>query len=393
MSDSAADFYAAIPPFDRFDDVVDEARYRALPEDWLIGVSDVVNSTGAIADGRYKAVNVVGASTIAAVFNALDGASFPFVFGGDGAAFAIPASAREKAERALAAARRWAGEEVGLSLRAALVPVVDIERAGQTVSVARFKVSPDLSYAMFAGGGIAWAEAEMKAGRYEVAPAPPGTKPDLTGLSCRFMPIGARRGEVLSLLARPRPGASREAFKTLVRQVLDIIAQASERGGSPMPEDGPRFVWPPRNLGLETRAMSGHGGRAGRAAFILLQHLFLNALQAVGAKLPRFDPKAYRREVTMNTDFRKFGDGLMLTVDCAPDVIVRLEEVLERAGAEGIADHGLHRQDAALMTCFVPSPFAHDHMHFVDGAAGGYAKAAEMLKRQLSSSRSPSSSP
>jgi hypothetical protein len=35
------------------------------------------------------------------------------------------------------------------------------------------------------------------------------------------------------------------------------------------------------------------------------------------------------------------------------------------------------------MTCFVPDPYAKDHMHFVDGAAGGYARAAEMLKAAL----------
>ena len=28
------------------------------------------------------------------------------------------------------------------------------------------------------------------------------------------------------------------------------------------------------------------------------------------------------------------------------------------------------------MTCFVPSPTRSDHVHFVDGAAGGYAAAA-----------------
>ena len=37
------------------------------------------------------------------------------------------------------------------------------------------------------------------------------------------------------------------------------------------------------------------------------------------------------------------------------------------------------------MTCFVPSPFAHDHMHIVDGAGGGYARAAEMLKAEIAS--------
>jgi hypothetical protein len=35
------------------------------------------------------------------------------------------------------------------------------------------------------------------------------------------------------------------------------------------------------------------------------------------------------------------------------------------------------------MTCIVPSPFANDHMHFVDGANGGYARAAEALKASM----------
>jgi hypothetical protein len=35
------------------------------------------------------------------------------------------------------------------------------------------------------------------------------------------------------------------------------------------------------------------------------------------------------------------------------------------------------------MTCVVPSPLAGDHMHFIDGAAGGYAMAAAMLKKMM----------
>ena len=32
------------------------------------------------------------------------------------------------------------------------------------------------------------------------------------------------------------------------------------------------------------------------------------------------------------------------------------------------------------MTCIVPSPLTRDHLHFIDGAAGGYAMAATFLK-------------
>ncbi len=89
-------FYAGLKPFARFADVLDLSRYRPLPADWHVGTADVVNSTGAIAEGRYKAVNMVGASVISAALNDLEGMSFPFVFGGDGAALAVPASGLDR---------------------------------------------------------------------------------------------------------------------------------------------------------------------------------------------------------------------------------------------------------------------------------------------------------
>jgi hypothetical protein len=35
-----------------------------------------------------------------------------------------------------------------------------------------------------------------------------------------------------------------------------------------------------------------------------------------------------------------------------------------------------------LITCFVINPMQRDHMHFIDGAAGGYALAATQLKEK-----------
>jgi hypothetical protein len=33
-----------------------------------------------------------------------------------------------------------------------------------------------------------------------------------------------------------------------------------------------------------------------------------------------------------------------------------------------------------MVTCFVPSAMTDDHVHFVDGAAGGYARAAAAMR-------------
>jgi hypothetical protein len=75
-----------------------------------------------------------------------------------------------------------------------------------------------------------------------------------------------------------------------------------------------------------------------------------------------------------------------MTIDCSPETLGKIEERLGSAAEQGIVEYGLHGQSAALMTCIVPSATASDHLHFVDGAEGGYAKAAEAMKRQARTS-------
>ncbi|MGY3652840.1 hypothetical protein ACVWW2_008131 [Bradyrhizobium sp. LM4.3] len=100
---SAASFYGSIPVFRCFTSLMDPALYSPLPDDWSVGVADIVDSTKAIAAQRYKAVNMAGAAVIAAVTNALEGREFPFVFGGDGASFAVAPRDLEPVREALAA--------------------------------------------------------------------------------------------------------------------------------------------------------------------------------------------------------------------------------------------------------------------------------------------------
>ncbi len=103
---------------------------------------------------------------------------------------AISIAARE----ALAATAIWVEESLNLVMRVALVPVAAMRAQGLDVRVARFGPSPNLSYAMFSGGGLGWAEAAMKRGEFAVPAAHPGTQPDLSGLvlPVRGNPLGAR---------------------------------------------------------------------------------------------------------------------------------------------------------------------------------------------------------
>lgn len=378
MTTSVDPFYDSVPVETDFERLAQPDPFRPVPDDWIIGTADIVDSTGEIARGRYKTVNVVGASVIAAVVNALDNRAFPYVFAGDGAAFAVPGSLEHEVRGVLASLRRWAEEEFGIALRAALVPVRRARAAGRDLRVARFAASAGVDYAMFSGRGLAWAEEQMKQGRNMVDPAPPGAQPDLTGLSCRWSNARARNGCILSLVAEPTDGTPEAVFAELVARISDL-SKGLARGGHPLPETGPPIRWPPPGL-----TQDAHLSRRGRSlalqrALLLGQNLLIWVMFKTGLRLGSFEPGHYARMVSANADFRKIDDGLKMTLDCDPATQAEIESVLEDAHRAGQIRYGLHSQDEAMITCFVPSATEDDHVHFVDGAAGGYTQAAARM--------------
>jgi hypothetical protein len=374
------DFYERLPVFRDFTQVMEPARFRPLPGDWIVGVADVVQSTRAIRENRYKAVNMAGAAVIVAVTNALKGRDFPFVFGGDGASFAVAAADAGPAREALAATATWVKEDLDLTLRVGMVPVAGIRAHGHDVRVARYAPSEHISIAMFAGGGIAFADAAMKRGESAVAPAPPGAHPDLFGLSCRYEEIPASRGLVLSLVVASAPDGSPEAFRAAVEHIATIV-ERTPGASRPVPGQNLRFAWPTAGADLEARAARRPGEPIWlRKIKVLLQNTLYFLIMRSGIRIGPFIPAQYTRELIDNSDFRKFDDTLRMVLDCTPGLADEIERHLADCARKGIVRYGTHRQDAAMMTCFAPHPANPKHVHFIDGAMGGYAVAASMMK-------------
>jgi Protein of unknown function (DUF3095) len=364
---------------------MDPLLYVRLPQDWTLGLADVVGSTRAIAENRYKAVNMAGAAVIAGVKNALGGLDFPYVFGGDGASFAVSGRHVERAREALAAVAAWVRDELDLVLRIALVPVASVRAQGLEVRLTRFAPSPHVTYAIFSGGGLAWADAAMKRGEFALAPAAPRTRPDLAGLSCRFSPMPSQRGVILALIITKAERASPDAFRVAIEDLVALI-EKSPGMSSPVPQKGLNMHWPPTGVELEARTARRvwvplSVRRFGIAARTLLYYLILRHEIRVG----QFVPAVYLQQLVENSDFRKFDDGLRMILDCSHDFADVIEQRLSMAQSAGIIRYGLHRQDEALMTCFTPSVTQGNHVHFIDGASGGYAAAASALKTQLRS--------
>ena len=198
------------------------------------------------------------------------------------------------------------------------------------------------------------------------------------GLSCRFEEMPSLHGVVLALLVVPGERGDDASFR---RVVEDLILLAEQKGHAPVPEQGPKFGW--QGVELEAR-VSRHTGIPlfirRSAAFILTSFFYL--IFRFRLRAGQFVPGIYLKQLVANSDFRKYDDALRMIIDCTPELAEEVERRLASAERAGTVRFGLHRQQAAMMTCFAPFPTHSDHMHFVDGASGGYSLAAAALKGQ-----------
>jgi hypothetical protein len=379
VTPETAIFTRSLPVGSEFRAVLDDDLYRSAPDDWLIAVSDVVGSRKAIAAGRYKAVNMAGVALISALMNALETQDLPYIFGGDGAAIICSPADREVVADAMAKTAAWVRDDLDLELRAALVPVSVVRAQGYDVMVQATRVSEAVKNYAFRGGGLSRAEALMKEGEYAVAPAPPGSRPDLTGLSCRWSPIRPEGGKIVSIIIEPGERAQGR-FPAMAETLLNLVGMQKAGDGSPMPRYGPGGKWPPDGIELEARATRGNGSLAARRAALYVRTLLSWFILTTGLNIGSFNARHYREFTSLNTDYRKFQDGLRVTASLGEMELARLREFLEGERAARKLRYGLCVQESAILTCYVPSVTSDSHFHFLDGAGGGYAQAAENMK-------------
>ncbi|MEZ5871524.1 MAG: DUF3095 family protein [Nitratireductor sp.] len=379
MASSTSAFAGSLDTAEDFSLAFEEASFAPVPGDWFVAVSDVVGSRKAIAAGRYKAVNMAGVAMISAVMNALATRDIPFVFGGDGAALAIAPQEHDAVAEAMARTATFAAEELDLDLRLAIVPVSKIRADGFDVRVKPVRLSPAVVNFAFNGGGVSHAEKLMKAGEFHIERAAAGERPDLEGLSCRWTPVSEAGRNIVSLIVEPGHAAGPDGFAMIARELLAIGNDGHEQS-NPMPKDGPGFTWPPQGLEYEARASKGTKPLAAQKRLLYMVTLIAWLLDKTGIRIGGFDPARYKKFTSLNTDFRKVQDGLRMTVSLSPTGLAQLKDRLETLRSQRQIRYGICVQESAVLTCYVPSILEDSHMHFLDGAGGGYAEAATNMR-------------
>jgi hypothetical protein len=386
-SDSST-FYAQLPVIEDFFNASDRQNYHPLPEDWHVAVTDIVNSTAAINENRYKTVNILGASSIVGILNVTDRSKIPYIFGGDGSTFCIPFELLDDAKQVLGKARHIGQNEYNLDLRTAIIPVSYIRERGYDIQVARYQASEFYTQAVFSGGGISYAEEILKdeeITEFQVEAITGDSSVDFSGLECRWQEVQQPGKEVLTLLIKSNPDI--EVQETIYRDVLQKMRAIFGFDEKTNPIDASQLTM---NLSFsklmdEAKFRTSGGGLLKQIGYILkvqLQTIIGKVLMALDYKTSATDWSLYKPDMARNSDHRKFDDMLRIVISGTPDQRRELQSYLQQQFEQSRLAYGMHITDAAMITCMV-FEYHREHVHFVDGNGGGYVSASKELKKRV----------
>jgi hypothetical protein len=383
-------FYSELPIIEKFIDVSDPAIYTELPSDWHVAITDVKDSTKAIEQGRYKIINLLGASSIIALLNLKKSFSFPFIFGGDGASICIPDLFLSKARESLIATQSMAKDLYALELRVGIVPVSYIRECGYNVLVARYRISDNFVQAVFSGGGLQFAEDCIKnptlGSQFSLHSTNTNSSADFSGLECRWKHVPSSDGEIVTLIVQAI-GASKEKRNLIYHELILKIEAIYGTDGASHPLRGQDL-----SMSLRERELRGESDiRSYKQAkyYRLLYWISIRWKVLIGKyfmstkhRTRQTDWGQYKRQLIENTDFKKFDDKLRQvlsgTVRQREELVAFLEQQLQMRTLV----YGLHTAASALITCLIFN-YNGAHVHLVDADNGGYAVAASRLKKRF----------
>jgi len=374
---STEQFYQNLKAIKNFQDISQDEAFTKIPNDWIILLTDVKNSTQAIKDGKYKEVNMLGALSIISILNIEKKLDIPFVFGGDGAFLLIPPSLLSNAKQALLAVQKMAKDAYGLELRVATITVDKIYIKNKELLITKLKVAKGYSQAMLKGEGLAYSDMLLKSSdTYHIKESiDPKFIVDIKGLACRWENIPSPKNETISLLIRAH---DQSYYKEILETLENILGTKQNR--NPITSTNTTLSFDDKILAKE--------------ASLYTQNRFLKTLLIFKLKLINIfgnflmDSKIgqwanYRTLMRNSTDTEKFDDVLRMVFTSDFDQTKKLETYLEKEYQKKKLTYGLHKSDASLMTCLIFERHG-KHIHFVDSANGGYAMATiDMKSRTL----------
>jgi hypothetical protein len=372
------DFYLKLPAVSMFREVTKSSSYHNVPEDWWVIITDVVNSTVAFSQGRYKEVNTAGAMAIAAIANQNLHTRVPLVFGGDGITLLCPPEYLEKIKDILHCNRVFVKEGYDLDLRIGLVRVSEIIKAGFPLFVGKFSEVKPFQQAIFWGDGFDYAEKLVKGqDRSYLLPENhiPTHKASYSGFVCPFLDVKSDKGIILSLILKKSTGTA--DFEKVVNEFFDFLG--NEMDYYPITFDN--LVPGKSRSELSVMTTLFAGSNKGFKNFIW--GILIMVFSRINSLTLNKDKKTWKKVVPLFSDHRKFDGSLKMVVNCTPEEAINLKNWLEKKEKNSEIFYGIHESDSILITCLFSGTYDEREQHLVDGSKGGYTLAAKVLKEKL----------
>ncbi|EDP94774.1 DUF3095 domain-containing protein [Kordia algicida OT-1] len=377
-------FYANLPKhFMPLRDLLkDESLFEGVPKDWHIVVTDIENSSKAVASGRHNDINLIATGSIITVLNeikTIDAAiKVPYFFGGDGATFIIPDEIIPQILTALNTYSAHIKKTANLNLRVGSVILDDIYSNNVTARIAKLRHNEYLTTPIIIGNGLKFAEAHIK----DTFKSSDITENDehlinLTGMECRWDEIKPNNeGDKVMCLLLSCSDETKQAqvYKSVMDEINYIFGTLDER--RPITTLKLKLNTSIQKIKKEMMTKIGKYDR---------KYLIRNWLITVFGKyyfkiFP--EGKRYLFRVTQLSDTIML-DGAINTVISGNDKQIRKFQIfLDNMEFQKEITYGIHVTHASIMSCYVQDR-KENHIHFVDGTEGGYTTAAMMFKQKL----------
>ncbi|WP_110057170.1 DUF3095 domain-containing protein [Chitinophaga sp. S165] len=378
MSANNDQFYSRLPVnrIPLSDLLTEDHLFYSVPDDWSVIVTDIKGSTAVVQDGLHETVNFIATGSIVVVLNICFKANItvPFFFGGDGASFIVPPTVKDAAMGALLLYRDHTRENFDIELRAGTVSVRDIYDHGHALQITKFTSSGNFTIPIALGNGLSYAEKLIKGDDYLFpGEAFPGDELDLNGMQCRWDKIKPPENhyEVLSLIVMATDNVRQsEAFQKVISYIDDIYGTPEKR--QPISISKLKLKGTFTKLGSQIRARFGSA-----KLFRYIQAFFSNTVAYIYFQTKT--GRTYLSRLVEMSDTLVIDGKINTVITGTEQQRLLLDDKLNRLEQSGEIHYAFYVSKESVMSCYVRD-LKDDHIHFVDGAEGGYTKAAGVLK-------------
>jgi len=381
MPDSEDHFYSNLPihkmPLHQL--LIKNQLFEKVIAGWCVIITDIKRSTAAVNSGLHENVNLIATGSIVAVLNIAFKAniSVPFFFGGDGATFIVPPGIVDDVMKSLLKYKENTLLNFNLDLRTGIIPVAEIYKNGHTLKICRFSSAETFSIPIVLGDGLAYAEQIIKGENYLLADHHTASDEiDLSGMQCRWDKIEPPENsdEVVTLVVIASEIAQQAAVFSKVILHLDQIYGSPEKR---QPISVPKLIFRTsfNSLGKEMKH------RLGKIKFLeLIKSWFINVYGYIYFRTDR--GKKYLKQLVEMSDTLVVDGRINTVITGTAKQRLALEQALNQLEKNNEILYAFYVSGESVMSCYVRD-LEDDHIHFVDGADGGYTQAAGILKQKI----------